>query len=259
MYKLAFISRTVALATLAVGGIGFAEDKPETLSVESAFERATDLMQKRDFNQAIPYLKRVQKDLPDNPATLWNLGIALVETGEHQKAAETWRSLRKVAPDDWRAISKLVQAYQALGDIKARDAEIKVLYQFRESSSDPKVTGLERFCREQSVIAGQSVFAFEYFSPQGPWKKYFLFSIVDKKGMEQFNISLGSYDLTTDVSRELGEISKDQRMYHLDEYQGSMHKTYGFFEEKPDYDRVRAMVVNVLEGKLKPVSASRKP
>jgi tetratricopeptide (TPR) repeat protein len=257
MYRLARVSPTVALAALAFAGIGFAEDKPETLSAESAFKTATDLMQKEQFNQAIPYLKRVQKDLPDNPAALWNLGIALVETGEHQKAAETWRSLRRVAPEDWRAISKLVQAYQALGDIKSRDAEIKALYQFRKSSLDPKVKDRERFCREQSDMAGQRVFAFEYFSPQGPWKKYFLFSIVDKKGIEQSNISLGSYDVTTEISRELGETSKDQRLYHLDAYQGSLHTTYAFFEEKPEYDRVRPMVVNILEGKLKPISGSK--
>lgn len=83
-----------------------------------------------------------------------------------------------------------------------------------------------------------------------------MFSIVDKKGEEKSNISLGSYDVTTDMSRELGEIPKDQRMYHLDRYEGSLHKTYAFFKEKPDYDRVRSMVVSILEGKLNPVSAS---
>jgi len=59
------------------------------------------------------------------------------------------------------------------------------------------------------------------------------------------------------MSRELGEISKDQRMYHLDRYEGSVHMTYGFFTDKPDYDHVRRMVVDILEGKSKPISASK--
>jgi tetratricopeptide (TPR) repeat protein len=238
-------------------GKALAENKSEAPSVEVEFKTATDLLHKKQFQEAIPYLRRVQKALPDNTAVLWNLGIALAETGDNPGAAETWRSFRKADPDDWRARSKLVQAYQALGDIKSRDDEIRSLYDYRKNSSDSKFKTQDRFCREQCVIAGRRVFAFEYFSPQGPRKKYLLFSIVNEKGMENFTVSLGSYDVTTDISRELGQIAKDQRLYHLDEYRGTSHKTYAFFEQKPDYDRVRPMVAAILEGKLNPVSASK--
>lgn len=246
----------VLLATLMLAVSAFAEDQPEKLSAESAFKTATGLMEKGQHKQAIPYLKRVQMELPENPSMLWNLGLALAETGNHPGAAEIWRSYRRVDPDDWRARAKLVQAYQALGDIKARDGEIKSLYEYRKNSSDAKLNAVDRFCREQSVMAGRSVFAFEYFSPQGSRQKYFLFSVVNKKGDEEFHISLGSYDSTTQIARELGEISMGQRLYHLDEYRGALHKTYAFFKEKPDYDKVRTTVVSVLEGKLKPMSAS---
>lgn len=79
---------------------------------------------------------------------------------------------------------------------------------------------------------------------------------MDKKGEEEFHISLGSYDDTTEIARELGEISKNERLYHLDEYRGTQHKTYAFFKTKPDYDRIRPTVLNILEGKLTPISAS---
>jgi hypothetical protein len=87
-------------------------------------------------------------------------------------------------------------------------------------------------------------------------KSFLRFSILDKKGDEQFYISLGSYDFTTDVVRELGEIPKDSRIYHLDLYNGRVHETYAFFEERPGYDRLRPMVISILQGKSKPISAS---
>lgn len=169
LWAKAFVRRAVRLTAVALGlfaliGSSLADDKSKRLAAEGLFKKATDLMQREHYTEAIPYLKQVERDFPENPAVLWNLGIALVGTGDHLKAAETWRNLRKVSPDDWRARSKLVQAYQALGDRNARDTEIKSLYEHRENSSDPKVKNDERFCREQAVMAGQTVYAFEYFS-----------------------------------------------------------------------------------------------
>ena len=249
-----WLGALAALATLA----GSALSNPETAtgSAEAAFKTATGLMEKQQFKRAIPYLQRVQKELPENDAVLWNLGLAYAEINEHGNAAETWRTYQKVRPDDWRARAKLVQAYQALGDSKARDDEIRSLYDYRENSPDPQLKTADRFCREQFAIGARRVFAFENFSPQGERKKFLRFSILDKKGDEQFYISLGSYDFTTDVVRELGEIPKDSRIYHLDLYKGRVHETYAFFEERPGYDRVRPMVISILQGKSKPISAS---
>jgi len=188
----------VVAGALMLASTTFAQDETKKREAEAVFKQATDLMDKKEYGPAIPYLQQLQTEYPDNHAVLWNLGIAFVETNENAKAAETWKRLQQVAPDDWRAISKLVQAYQALGDIKARDNEIKKLYEFRKNSPDPKVKGLERFCREQFTISGQKGFAFEYFFPLGPWKKYFVFSALDENGQEKFSISLGSYDLTTE-------------------------------------------------------------
>jgi tetratricopeptide (TPR) repeat protein len=257
-----FLQRTIAairiaaLAVLLIAGSAVAAEEPGKLSAEAAFKVAIELMAKGEYKRAIPYLIRVQTDAPVDTSLLWNLGLAYAATGEHRRAVETWQSYRRIAPDDWLARAKLIQGYQALGDLKARDGEIKSLYDYRENSSDPKVKTAERFCREQCVMGNRSVFVFEYFSPQGPWQKYFRFSVLNKKGEEAFYISLGSYDVTTEIARDLGEIPKNERMYHLDEYTENLHKTYGLFKAKPEYDRLRPMVLDILEGKLKPVSAS---
>jgi tetratricopeptide (TPR) repeat protein len=251
--------RQVSIALIGssvLAGSAIAEKQPEKLSAEEAFKVATELMGKGDFKRAIPYLVRVQTDAPENTSLLWNLGLAYAATGQHPKAVETWQSYRKVAPDDWQARAKLVQSYQVLGDTKARDEEIKSLYEYRNNSSDPNVNTAERFCREQAVMAKRSVFVFEYFSPSGDRQQFIRFCVLNKKGDVDYYLSLGSYESTTQIARDLGEISKEDRLYHLDEYTDNGHKTYAFFKTKPDYDEVRSVVLSVLEGKQKPISGS---
>ncbi|HKP04461.1 MAG TPA: tetratricopeptide repeat protein [Chthoniobacterales bacterium] len=249
------ISAVVAIS-LILNSFAFAESSPDKLSSEAAFKTATELMGKGEFKRAIPYLSRVQRELPDDGSVLWNLGLAFAATGEHSKAVETWQSYRRIEPDDWAARAKLVQAYQALGDVKARDDEIKSLYEFRNNSSDPKVNTAERFCREQGVIANRSVFVFEYFAPPGPRPQYLRFCILNKKGEVDYYLSLGSYDDTTAIARELGELKEDERLYHLDEYTDTGHRTFAFFKTRPEYEEVRSAVVRALGGKSKPISGS---
>src|SRR5256885_3037917 len=118
----------VLMSSVVLRGLCFAEKQPEELSVEAAFKAATKLMEKQDYKRAIPYLVRVQSDLPVDTSVLWNLGLAYAATGDHSKAVETWKSYRRIAPDDWPVRAKLVQSYQALGETRARDEEIKSLY-----------------------------------------------------------------------------------------------------------------------------------
>lgn len=250
---------TIALLLALSRHLTIAAEEPNKLTPEAAFKEAASLMQRGQHKEAIPYLERVQQEHPDNASVLWNLGIAQAEIGNHREAVKVWESYRKLAPNEWQPIAKLIQAYQGLGDTKARDETVKALYDLRKASPNSDVAKAERFCREQWVTpTGRKIFAFEYFDPKGARQKFFRFSVTDAAGTEGFYISLGSYDDTTAISRELGEISKSDRMYHLDEYTKTGHKTYAFFKAKPEYDAVRTNVVNILEGKMKPVSGSSK-
>lgn len=251
---------TVALLLFLPRHGAFAAEALATQTPELAFKEATALMKKGQYKDAVPYLERVQREYPDNASVLWNLGIAQAETGNHREAVKIWQRYRKITPNEWQVVAKLVQAHQAAGDIKARDEALQELYDLRKgplNSSD--IAKAERFCREQWVTAtGRKVFAFEYFDPQGTRQQFFRFSVVDAAGKEDFYISLGSYDDTTAIARELGEIAKSGRVYHVDEYSKHGHTTYALFNVKPGYDQVRTNVVNILEGKMKPISRSSK-
>jgi hypothetical protein len=64
---------------------------------------------------------------------------------------------------------------------------------------------------------------------------------------------------TTAIARELHEIPKEARLYHLDRYDKGVHSTLGFFEEQPSYEVVRKAVVDALEGRSSKPAGQRKP
>jgi tetratricopeptide (TPR) repeat protein len=226
----------------------------DSLSSKNAFEKGASLMEQGKHKEAIPYFKHVQKEDPGNPNVLWNLGIACAEVGSYREALETWQKYRNAEPNDWLARPKIIQSYQALGETKSRDKEIKELYASRDSGQDSKLKNADRFCREQFTVDGKKVFAFEYFAPKDPRMMYYRFSIVDQKGNEDFYISLGSYKSTVDIARDLGELKADERLYHLDHYQKSSHMTFGFYKQKPEYEDIRKSVEKIIKGELKPMS-----
>jgi Flp pilus assembly protein TadD len=93
---------------------GAAEAETNKLSPQTAFKKAASLMERGQHKEAIPYLEQVQKEYPDNASVLWNLGIAQAETGNHNEAVKVWQRYRKIAPNEWQAVAKIVQAYQGI-------------------------------------------------------------------------------------------------------------------------------------------------
>jgi len=245
----------LAILLLASNPLFAADDA----AAEAAFKRGVELMEKRAFKDAIPLLQQAEKSFPDAPGLLWNLGIASAEIEDHAQALAYWQKYRKSEPDDWKAIPKLIQTYQATGDLKARDRELEALYALRAGGKDAAVAKADKFCREQFVVEGRKVFAFETFDPHGPRRMFYRFSVVDAAGNEAEYISLGSYDSTTEVARETGQISDKQRMYHVDRYRDADHWTFAMVTDKPTYEAVRTMVVAILQGKAQALSSSSRP
>ena len=72
--------------------------------------------------------------------------------------------------------------------------------------------------------------------------------------------TLGSYDLTNEIAKEYIERNgkPGDRLWHLDAYKGEgrVHETYEMFLGEPDYDRVKAIVREIIQGKRKPESST---
>jgi tetratricopeptide (TPR) repeat protein len=241
---------------LATPGLSWAQDER---TPEDAFKKGVELMESKKFKEAIGFFLVAYRAFPTAESVLWNLGLASAEVEDHRAALKYWSALREQDANDWRVIAKLIQAHQALSDFDARDRERAKLFALRKAPpADSDIARADVFCREQMVLSGRKVFAFEKFEPKGERMVFYEFVVVEDKDKdkEEFRISLGSYEATNRISWETGKLARDKRLYHLDRYQGPNHWTFGFYDAKPSYDKVRAQVVDILSGRTQPLSST---
>ena len=197
---------------------------------------------------------------PDNEVILYNLGMQFYLADEPLRAIAPWSRLTELSPHDWQTQTKLIQAYSACGKshVEAREQALQTLYALREGGEVQDLNEAAYFIRDQFVVDESRVFAFEYFDLEADWHlgpllwKFFV--TVEEKQADHF-VSVGSYDSTTELAVALGRIEAGERVYHLDQYsRDGKHQTYGFAYEKPDYDKTKAVVIQILEGTRDPIS-----
>ena len=252
----------VIVAALAASMSSVAQVKPQNrpqdeAAAEKAFNDGNGLMGQRKYKEALSRYQEGLVKIPDSPGLLFNGGLAAFMNKDFATAEKLWKSLTELDSDDWQARAKLVQAYQALGDLKARDEQRQKLLDLRKSGKSEDLNKLDYYCREQFEAAGKKLMVFEHFELKGERALRYVFSVLDESGEgEAFRISLGSYQTTNLVAAETGSLKKGERLFHLDGYYGASHATYGFFTPEPSYDEIRKIVIGILEKKTRPQSQS---
>ena len=153
----------------------------------------------------------------------------------------------------------MIQEYQALGKTKERNAQRDALLALRKKGKIESLDQKELYCRDQFSVGTNRVMTLEYFDLKGDRAVRYSFMVLDATGKKNmFKISLGSYDYMTKFLRAKGDLKKNERSFHLDGYfPDGEHRTYGFFTGEPEYDSVRVMVIEILEGKRKKISGMK--
>jgi tetratricopeptide (TPR) repeat protein len=242
--------------------------KPETppteydaLVAEKAFKAGNELMEQQKYAEALAKYQEGLKAVPDSTGLLYNAAQAAFLIEDFKTAATHWGRMRELEPGDWQVRAKLVQTYQALSDLPARDAERQALFDMKKRGKNEDLKERDFYCREQMKVNGQRVIVFEHFELKGPRGLRYVFTVLNEAGdKEAFRISLGSYDLTNNIWRETTKPApkENERLFHLDGYfPGGGHATYGMYPPPElTYDKVREIVISILEKKKKPLSSS---
>lgn len=205
--------------------------------------------------EALARMERAARHTPDDVTLHYNLGQHFQTRGDHPRSLKYFQAVVALAPDDWHARAKCIQEHQALGQTAERDAQLTALRELRKQGKVPSPF----FVREQFTEAGEKVMVFEHFELEGPRAVRYRFEVLDATGKDtRRTLSLGSYAFTNDAFKELGSVPSGVRVFHLDGYfPDSSHQTFAFFNGEPSYEDTRALVVEVLHGRLKPASETR--
>lgn len=245
----------------------YAQNAPPTSpAAEAAFEKAVKLLEAKKYSEALEQLKIVLKEDPEESAALWNAGMASYAVKDYAASKTYFNELKKQNPNDAFLRAKLVQTYQALGDKPARDKERAELIALRQSKKDDSQLAKERsFCRDRFVTEkGQEVFVYEMFvfEPKYPADGKFAVRynavVADADGKIEQRIEIGWNTVEKNAKGEWvrgGELSA----FYFDAYPKTgpySRITYGLFVKELPYDDVHKLLVDILAGKIKPVSGA---
>jgi tetratricopeptide (TPR) repeat protein len=236
----------VLFLLLATSTVAQAADAPE--DVQTVFAKAVQLLNAGHYAEAVPLLEEVTSRAPDRPGGFTNLGLAAAESGDHQLALQAWSRYHELVPNDTKAFGKIIQEYQALGQLKERDQVRDQLISYRNSLPPEQREQFPFYIRDQFDVAGQHFMAIEYFEPKSPTRLYYKFLAVDANHKPIYNFTLTSTDVETNVARQLGHIGKDDRIYAVDRNEGATSSLYGMLTTA-SYDDVRSLVIKAAQGR----------
>jgi len=249
------------------------EIKGDELSASKAYKNALAIEDHNfdaNFNLAMIYAaegktESTEKHLlaaieqkPNDIDSHYNLGQLYQNTKQHSLAVKHFKTVVEIDPNDWGALSKLVQVNESLKDYEARDAAIESIYEVWRSGVNEDLSEQGFYIREQKLTENGKIFALEYFELKGPRARKYVFKLQDEQTEElKFDVSLGSYDHTTEFARAKGKIGPDERRYHLDGYgPDRSHYTYAFFDYLPTYETVKELALKALAGEQKTISST---
>ncbi len=223
-----------------------------------ALFRSGMLMMKhfRNEKQALRYFNYGIKVDPQYPAFHYNAGQIFQNLKQYRAALARFMDAAILQPENWKVRAKLIQLYDVLADFKNRDAQHQKLYSLYKRGK-VKTT---YFCRDQFFVDKNiKVISYESFELKGDFALKYTFYLVDSKSNKlKFRFILGSYHALNLIWRKQGKLKKDQRLYHIDGYtiDGRSHWTFGFYLQEPSYDKVKEIIIAILQRKIKPISGS---
>lgn len=227
-------------------------------NLDANFHLATIYGELGDASGAEKHYLAVLEQIPDEGNTNYNLGQLYQNTGKHALAIRRFEKVVEQDPTEWRAIAKLVQENEAIGNIDARDAAIEKIYAVWRSNVREELSERGLYIREQRQLDNGKLFVLEYFELKGERAKKVVFKLQDEQsGDIRFEVSLGSYDATTELARARGSVGPDERVFHLDGYApNGNHYTYAFFNSMPKYEVIKEMALKAFAGEQHVLSST---
>ncbi|WP_158924664.1 M48 family metallopeptidase [Acidisphaera sp. S103] len=246
-------------ALLLPPGLARAADPPMTQ------DQAMALLHDGKRQEALHALDAIIAANPPDPTqALFAASQIDLQDGDWRSAKPFVKRLIKLRPASFQIWEMMVQVDQAAGDTEDCDLDIQSLHAAWQSATDPQIRSQIAFVRDHVTGPKHTLVAQQTFETGGDDSLRFLFQPLDEAGQARHLIVVQSDSATNERWRENGTIPYGTVVYHLDTTEQradgqSVVRPYKYFLEPPGYDQVRAMVVAILAGTIKPLTGDPDP
>lgn len=210
-------------------------------------------------DQALDVAQTVLKSTPNDMGALYIAARVLQEQGRIDDAIPVAQALNRHHPGLAAGWEISTQLYQVAGRLADRDTALRQLINTQAASLD-RATRQRRFVvRDRIVAHGRTVLAQEHADTGAPDSVRYVFIPENEPAQPRNYLILMTDGATTETWRENGFLPPGKRLFHLDSvYQtptgGQASAVYATWTDPPDYDSLRAKVLEVMSGTAKPLS-----
>jgi tetratricopeptide (TPR) repeat protein len=200
-------------------------------------------------HQALTDFQQALKVDPNNATANLFASTAAVEIYQGALAVQYAEKARQLDPEDWKIHTTLVAAYSAAGMKPQRDQERATLQQLHQSGplDARQATG---FLLEMFPSGADRVDAIEEFEPMGKFHTYYRFLVHQPNGERLWEIDVQSndFDERSWAEAHAAEAAQGGRQFQITGHgDDNQEVDYRMFSGQPDYDAIRAMVVQILK------------
>jgi tetratricopeptide (TPR) repeat protein len=210
--------------------------------------------------QALDSFQKALQANPDDAAVNMLAATAALSIYKADLAVQYAERARQLEPDNWKVHTTLVAAYAAAGKKEQRDQEREILRKLHDDPHAPDAMQTSGFLLEMFPVKQYRVEAVEYFHPVGKLHLYYRFQIRNPQGKRvwQIDVESNDFDQASWAKAHPDEAAAGKRQFQLTGEDAEVHTDYRMYSGSPDYDSIRAQIVEVIEAQKMPFPGEQK-
>jgi hypothetical protein len=245
----------VAVPWLVAPALTWGQSAPDM----AILDRAVTTFNNGDRIQGLAMVEGVLAHAPENMDALYRSALFNSKMGNNDAARGRLERLAKVSGNFYACWELMAQVTQAQGDLARRDQAIERLKIAISTAIDPEIRRKGDFIRDRIPTHGGELVVTDYFDRGGSDFTRYQFLIGDAHIEPDRGLLLRTDAVTTDDWKQTALMPPDKQLFHLDMVDlkpegGEKLAIYQYYVGEPDYDTVRAKVMEVLRGEAQPLS-----
>jgi tetratricopeptide (TPR) repeat protein len=225
----------------------------------AALAQATAAFEKGDTAAALAQVEGILGHAPEDQNALYFSALVNFQMGNANAARGRLERVVTLVGNYFAAWELMVQVTQAQGDLVRRDEAIARLKIAITTAIDPDIRRKADFIRDRIRIGDRQLLAADYFERGGSDFTRYQFTLGDPRMNPDHGLLLRTDTETTQNWTDTALLPPDKQLFHLDLVDprpegGDNVAVYQYYVGEPDYDTVRAEVLKILRGEVRPLS-----